>query len=228
MQSSSLTGWSLLLLCKEGWPSFLGKKFFRSIITLKNRSFIMLSSWRFNWCWQWLIQHNDGLNKIELYLSYFIIGSLDWYNSSFCIDLPSSVLSKTALPSEYSNMTSREELKQEECIHVFKSTSWKLDMPLPLLSVDSSSSHVMTPCCRGRSEMSSLFCLAMLVAQSCPTLRNPMNWVLPGFSVHGMGLPFLSPGDLPDPGIKLRSPELQADSLLSELPGKLLLGHLSS
>jgi len=27
------------------------------------------------------------------------------------------------------------------------------------------------------------------------------------------GLPFLSPGDLPDPGIELRSPALQADSL---------------
>ena len=34
------------------------------------------------------------------------------------------------------------------------------------------------------------------------------------------GLPFPSPGDLPDPGIKSRSPTLQADSLPSELPGK--------
>ena len=33
-------------------------------------------------------------------------------------------------------------------------------------------------------------------------------------------LPFPSPGDLPDPGIKPRSPALQADVLLSELPGK--------
>ena len=29
-----------------------------------------------------------------------------------------------------------------------------------------------------------------------------------------------SPGDLPDPGIEPRSPELQVDSLLSEPPGK--------
>ena len=35
------------------------------------------------------------------------------------------------------------------------------------------------------------------------------------------GLPFPSPGDLPGPGIKLRSPTLQADALLSEPPGKL-------
>ena len=34
------------------------------------------------------------------------------------------------------------------------------------------------------------------------------------------GLPFPSPGDLPDPGIKPGSPALQADALLSELLGK--------
>ena len=39
------------------------------------------------------------------------------------------------------------------------------------------------------------------------------------------GLPFPSPGDLPDPGIKLeslalQSPALQVDSLLTESPGK--------
>ena len=32
------------------------------------------------------------------------------------------------------------------------------------------------------------------------------------------GLPFLSPGDLPNPGIEPRSLTLQADSLLSEPP----------
>ena len=32
------------------------------------------------------------------------------------------------------------------------------------------------------------------------------------------GLPFPSPGDLPDPGIKLRSPALQVDSLPTEPP----------
>ena len=33
------------------------------------------------------------------------------------------------------------------------------------------------------------------------------------------GLPFPSPGDLPDPGIETRSPTLQADSLPFESPG---------
>ena len=43
-----------------------------------------------------------------------------------------------------------------------------------------------------------------------------------GFSKQGYwsGLPFLSPEDLPDPGIEPRSPILQADALLSEPPGK--------
>ena len=35
------------------------------------------------------------------------------------------------------------------------------------------------------------------------------------------GLPFPSPGDLPDPGLEPGSPALQADALPSEPPGKL-------
>ena len=43
-----------------------------------------------------------------------------------------------------------------------------------------------------------------------------------GFSrqEHWSGLPFPSPGDLPDPGITPGSPALQVDALLSELLGK--------
>ena len=43
-----------------------------------------------------------------------------------------------------------------------------------------------------------------------------------GFSrqEYWSGVPFPSPGDLPDPGIEPRSPTLQADSLPSEPPGK--------
>ena len=65
------------------------------------------------------------------------------------------------------------------------------------------------------------------VVQSCLTLCNPMDCSLPGFSIHGFsrqeywsGLPFPSPGDLPDPGIGPRSPALEADALTSEPPGK--------
>ena len=43
-----------------------------------------------------------------------------------------------------------------------------------------------------------------------------------GFSrqEYWSGLPFPSPGDLPNPGIEPRSPALQADALTSEPPGK--------
>ena len=43
-----------------------------------------------------------------------------------------------------------------------------------------------------------------------------------GFSrqEYWSGLPFTSPGDLPDPGIEPRSPAFQADALPSKPPGK--------
>ena len=43
-----------------------------------------------------------------------------------------------------------------------------------------------------------------------------------GFSrqEYWSGLPFPSPGNLPNPGIEPRSPTLQADALTSEPPGK--------
>ena len=69
----------------------------------------------------------------------------------------------------------------------------------------------------------------MLVAQPYSTVCNPMNYSCQAslsmeFSreEYWSGLPFPSPGYLPDPGIKLESPALQADSLPSEPPGKLL------
>ena len=66
------------------------------------------------------------------------------------------------------------------------------------------------------------------VAQSCPTLCGPMDYIAyhapqsMGFSRQECwsGLPFLSPGDLPDPGIEPGSPALWADALRSEPPGK--------
>ena len=46
-----------------------------------------------------------------------------------------------------------------------------------------------------------------------------------GFSrqEYWSGVPFPSPGDLPNPGIEPGSPALQADSLLTELQGKPLV-----
>ena len=63
------------------------------------------------------------------------------------------------------------------------------------------------------------------VAQSCLTLCDPVDYQAPpfmGFSTqeYWSGLPFPSPGDLPDPGIEAGSPALEADALTSEPPGK--------
>ena len=69
-----------------------------------------------------------------------------------------------------------------------------------------------------------------LVAKSCLTLTTP--WTVArqaplslGFSrqEYWRGFPFPSPGDLPDLGIEAESPVLQADSLLTELPGDPIL-----
>ena len=50
---------------------------------------------------------------------------------------------------------------------------------------------------------------------------TPWTGILQYSAEYRSGRPFLSPGDLPDPGIKPGSPALQADSLPAELPGKL-------
>ena len=71
------------------------------------------------------------------------------------------------------------------------------------------------------------FTLVGLVAKSCPTLATP--WTLAHQAPRSIGvsrqenwsgLPFLSPGDLPNLGIEPGSPALLADSLLTELPVK--------
>ena len=66
------------------------------------------------------------------------------------------------------------------------------------------------------------------VAQSCPTLCNPMNCSPPGSSLHGIlqarvlkWVAISFSRDLPDPGIEPGSPALQADTLTSEPPGTL-------
>ena len=84
------------------------------------------------------------------------------------------------------------------------------------------------------------FACAYLVIKSCATLCNPMDCNLPGSSVHGIfqarilervaisfsrdywsGLPFPSPGNLPDPRIEPESLALAGGFFTTEPPGKL-------
>ena len=80
----------------------------------------------------------------------------------------------------------------------------------------------------------------MCVCQSFSLSESESPWtvacqVLPSMGFprqeYCNGLPFLSPGDLPNPGIKPWSPLLQADSLPSKPPGKPLerqIYHISN
>ena len=95
----------------------------------------------------------------------------------------------------------------------------------------------------GDSKGKILWCLIMCawLAQSCLTLQPqaPLAMGFPG-QVYWGGLPFSPPRDLSYPEIQLGCPALQADSLLSQPPGKsiiiigdgkmepLLLPHLGS
>ena len=79
---------------------------------------------------------------------------------------------------------------------------------------------------RGRVRQATKVCAGSVVkvkaTRSWPTLCDNVD-----YTVHGIlwarileWLPFPSPGDLPNPGLKLSSPTLEADSLPAEPPGK--------
>ena len=66
-----------------------------------------------------------------------------------------------------------------------------------------------------------------MCAQLCLTLCDPWTVAHQAFlpiefsrQEYWSGLPFPTSEELPNPGIKLGSPEMQADSLPSEPPGK--------
>ena len=73
------------------------------------------------------------------------------------------------------------------------------------------------------SETRKVRCVHAKLLQLCPTLCDPMNHSPPGSSVHGIsrqeywsGLPFPSPGHLPNSGIENATP--------ASPPGKPILG----
>ena len=70
------------------------------------------------------------------------------------------------------------------------------------------------------SEVKSLSCVQLFATPWTVACQTPPSM---GFSrqEYWSGLPFPSPGDLPNPEIEPGSPTLQADSLLFQPPGKL-------
>ena len=72
---------------------------------------------------------------------------------------------------------------------------------------------------KSESEVKSLTCVGLFATPWTVAYQAPTSM---GFSrqEYWSGSPFPSPGDLPKPGIKPRSPALKADALPFELPGK--------
>ena len=81
-------------------------------------------------------------------------------------------------------------------------------------------------------------CVLLFSRSVCLTLCDLVDFSLPVFPVHGdspgknteVGCHAVLLGNLPNPGIKPKSPSLQVDSLPSEAPGKpqnAVLGSLS-
>ena len=102
---------------------------------------------------------------------------------------------------------------------------WSLVSVTRMITPWMDQSHGMGPqMTLGGVEHCAVMCL---VAQLYPTLCDPVDCSPPISSVHGdspgknaSGLLCPPPGDHPTPGTEPRSPTLQADSLLSEPPGK--------
>ena len=79
------------------------------------------------------------------------------------------------------------------------------------------------------------YLLLFLVSKFCLILCNPMDCCPPGSSVYGIsrqeywsGLPFPSPGDLPNPEIKPMSPALAGRFFIAEPPGKATMEYYSA
>ena len=61
-----------------------------------------------------------------------------------------------------------------------------------------------------------LSCVGLFATPSTAALQTPLSVVLPG-QEYWSGLPFPSPGDLPNPRIEPGSPALQADGVPTEV-----------
>ena len=106
-------------------------------------------------------------------------------------------------------------LAKEDNIFTFQLWSWLLYLKLKRRSLL-------------RITLGPMFYALCSVSQSCPTLCDPMDCSPLGSPLWGFsrqeywsGLPCPPPGNLPNLGIKPRSPTLQEDSLPTEPPEKI-------
>ena len=90
-------------------------------------------------------------------------------------------------------------------------------------------------CIHGNCQAGALHEHEYSLAKLCPTLATPWTEahqasLSMGFprQEYWSGLPFASPGDLPEPGIKLKSPELAGGFFTTESPGKSFMSNSGS
>ena len=95
------------------------------------------------------------------------------------------------------------QVPQSLCASTFSSVKWGwiITEPIPQESAEGLHETVLIKHWKVKA----------LVTQSCLTLCNPVDCSPPGSSIHGIfqarsGMPFPSPGHLPNPGIKPASP----------------------
>ena len=103
------------------------------------------------------------------------------------------------------------------------------------ITADGDCSHEIKRCLLLERKVMTNLAVATAKLLLCPTLCDPRDGSPPGSPVPEIlqarileWAAFPSPWDLPNPGIKPGSPALQADSLLSELPGNLIVFCLPS
>ena len=79
--------------------------------------------------------------------------------------------------------------------------------------------HIISSTLHESHKVKSLSCVRLFAIPWTGVYQASLSM---GFSMqeYWSGLPFPSPGDLPDPGMEPRSPALQADALPCEPPGK--------
>ena len=77
-------------------------------------------------------------------------------------------------------------------------------------------------------KVKSLSCVRLFEIPRTIAYQAPPSMGFSRQEYYWSGLPFPSPGDLPDPGFEPRFPALQADALPSEPPGKpfILMGSI--
>ena len=127
-----------------------------------------------------------------------------WWNPDFSVHQALEMIQQSLLPIT-PNKGSREVSQRQ------LSLSFSLWFSVGLFWFPSASSDTSV-------KVAQLF-LTLCDPMDCSLPGSPCPWNFPGKNT-GSGLPFPSPGRLPNPGIKPRSPTLQEDSLPSEPPGK--------